>query len=137
MSGRDLDALIALIERRMAVPFRWGTNDCVRFTGRAIRAQTGFDPLAGLPRWQSRREALALCDAMGGLSAAIHARLIDVPPAFAQRGDIAGIEDRLFGVRLMVVEGATLIGPGHRGLMRLPRDAMAMAWSATGRRADA
>lgn len=130
MSGRDVQALIAMIEARQSVRFRWGFNDCVRFAARAIRAQTGHDPLAGLPRWNSRREALAVCDELGGLIAAIDARLEEIPPAFAQRGDIAGIEDGLFGVRLMVVEGATLIGPGRRGLERLPRSAMMRAWSA-------
>lgn len=135
MTGsRDLAAMIAMIEQRQFARFRWGSNDCVRFTGRVVAAQTGADPLAGLPRWNSRRAALAACDELGGLIAAIDARFVRIAPAFAKRGDIAGIEDRLFGVRLMVVEGATLVGPGRSGLERLPRAAMDMAWSVEGAR---
>ena len=57
-------------------------------------------------------------------------RLRRVPPALAQRGDIAGVPDPLFGVRLMVVDGVTLVGPGARGLERQPRSAMVIAWDA-------
>jgi len=132
MTSRDLEALIDTIEIRQRAVFRWGSNDCVRFAARAVRAQTGRNPLADVPRWRSRREAMAITDEMGGLIAALDARFDRVAPAFAKRGDIAGIEDRLFGVRLMIVEGATLVGPGNRGLERLPREAMTMAWSAVG-----
>lgn len=129
MNRRDFEALIALIEQRQASSFRWGRNDCVRFAALAVRAQTGADPLEGLPRWRTRREALAVTDQQGGLIAALDARFERIAPAFAKRGDLAGIEDRLFGVRLMIVEGATLIGPGRRGLQRLPRGVMDFAWS--------
>lgn len=131
---RDIEAMIAFIEQRMARPFRWGTQDCVRFAASAVQAETGENLLAGVPRWSSRREALSVLDQLGGLIAAVDARRPRIPAAFALRGDIAGIEDSLFGVRLMIVEGATLIGPGQRGLERLPREAMEMAWSATGPR---
>ncbi|MCU0946818.1 MAG: hypothetical protein MUF47_00990 [Porphyrobacter sp.] len=133
MSARDLQALLAMIEARQARPFRWGTNDCVRYAGAGVAAQTGRDPLADVPRWNNRREALAITEQMGGLIAALDARFERIPLAFAQRGDIAGIEHRLFGVGLMIIEGQTLVGPGRRGNQRLRRDAMQMAWSATSR----
>lgn len=128
--ARDYTAMIALIEARAARVFRWRRGrECVGFSGACIEAQTGYDPLAGLPHWRNRQEALSVAEAEGGLVAAIDARLPRIAPALAKRGDIAGLPDDLFGVRLMVIEGETLVGPGMRGLERLPRTAMTMAWS--------
>lgn len=135
--SRDLAALIAMIEARQARGFRWRRGrDCVSFAAACVAAQTGVDPLADLPRWRTRREALELAAAEGGLIAGIDRRLARIAPAMARRGDIAGLPDRLLGVRLMVVEGETLVGPGARGLERLPRGAMTMAWSASGGEVD-
>ena len=132
MSGRDLTALVEMIEARQNAAFRWDGNCCVRFIARGVRAQTGVNPLADLRRWRTRREALVVADEQGGLIAALDARFERIPPAFAKRGDIGGIEEPLFGVRLMLVEGATLVAPGRRGLQRLPRSAMDFAWSIEG-----
>jgi hypothetical protein len=128
--SRDYAALVAAIENRQRRAFRWlRGRECLGFTAICIRAQTGRDILAGVPRWRTRREARAIAAGMGGLEAALDARLTRTAPALAKRGDIAGLPDRLFGVRLMVIEGETLVGPGERGLERLPRSAMTMAWS--------
>lgn len=128
--SRDTQALIALIAKRSGRAFRWRRGrDCVSFAAAAVKAQTGRDPLADLPRWRTRREALQIAAVQGGLEAALDRRLTRIAPAMAQRGDIAGLPDRLFGVRLMVVEGATLVGPGATGLERLPRASMVFAWS--------
>jgi len=130
---RDYAALIAAIEAHSRRGFRWRRGrDCVSFAAACIQAQTGHDPLADVPHWRTRREALAFSQAQGGLEAAIDARLDRTPPAMARRGDIAGLPDRLFGVRLMVIEGETLVGPGQHGLERLPRSTMTIAWSAAG-----
>ena len=126
--ARNIPALIALVERRTPRRFRWG-EDCVRFAARAVMAQAGVDPLAGL-RWRSRRQAVVLLDAEGGLLAAVDRRLTRIAPALAARGDIAAVHDDAFGVRLMVVEGATLIAPGTRGLERQPRHLAIHAWDA-------
>ncbi|MFA6219585.1 MAG: hypothetical protein WC692_07370 [Erythrobacter sp.] len=136
--SRDIAALIATIEGHSKRAFRWRRGrDCVSFAAACIEAQTGRDPLADLPRWQSRREALALAREQGGLDAAVDARLgARVPPAMAKRGDIAGLPDRQFGIRLMVIEGETLVGPGTGGLERLPRSAMMIAWPAMREAAD-
>ncbi len=128
--SRDHAALIALIDVRARRGFSWRRGrDCVSFATLCAKVQTGTDLLAGLPRWRNRRDAMALAKDLGGLEAALDARLPRVPPALAKRGDIAGLPDPLLGVRLMVVEGETLVGPGKRGLERLPRSAMTTAWS--------
>lgn len=135
---RNSTALVEIIEARSRRAFRWHSGrDCVSFAGACVAAQTGYDPLADLPRWRTRAEGLAIATELGGLEAAVDARLGDrVAPALALRGDVAGLPDRLFGVRLMIVEGETLVGPGRRGLERLPRSAMTIAWSAVRECAD-
>ncbi len=128
--ARDVDALIGFLADRSGMPFRWGRgrNDCVAFSAKAAKVQTGIDPLGDL-QWKSRREARALMKRLGGLEKAVDDRLPRIAPAMAMRGDIAGVEDPELGIRLMVVEGATLAGPGARGLERLPRAMMVAAWS--------
>ncbi len=127
---RDIPALIAAIEAHAARRFAWRRGrDCVSFAAACAKAQTGRDPLADVPQWRTRREARIVAEAAGGLEHALDARLARVAPALAQRGDIAGLPDPLFGIRLMIIEGETLVGPGARGLERLPRSAMTIAWS--------
>lgn len=126
---RDHEALLALLERRARRPFAWGRNDCVRLAAAAVRAQTGRRVLGGLT-WRSRQAADALLEQEGGVEAAVSKRLTPIAPALAARGDIAGVPDDAFGIRLMIVEGTLLVGPGARGLVRMPRSAMTHAWSA-------
>jgi hypothetical protein len=130
MSGpvRDIAALIELLDARIDMPFGWRSgNDCARFADAAIAAQAKVSVI-GDWQWTSRREAREVIAAQGGFEAAMDRRLGRVPPALAQRGDIAGVADPMFGIRLMVVEGATLVGPGRRGLERVARSEMTVAW---------
>jgi hypothetical protein len=126
---RDIEALMALLEDRARKPFSWRDHDCVRFAAAAVRAQTGVNPIRGL-RWRSKKGATAAIARFGSLEAAVDAHLTRIAPAQAMRGDIAGVPDDEFGVRLMVVEGRLLIGPGDHGIRHLPRSAMVSAWSA-------
>lgn len=125
---RDLSALAALIEARQAAPFAWGRHDCVTFAAAAVRAQGGALKIPGR-RWRSEAGAARALARAGGLEAAVDGVLRRVPPAFAARGDVA-LVDGARGPLLAVVEGQTLVGPGPRGLERLPREAMRAAWSA-------
>lgn len=128
---RDIEALLRFLEQRSAMPFKWGRrrNDCVSFAAAAVRAQTGRNPL-GKIRWTTPYGAARVLKAKGGLAKAVSGKLAHIAPAMASRGDVAGVPDKRFGVRLMIVEGATLAGPGERGIERLPRSAMVMAWDA-------
>jgi hypothetical protein len=125
---RDIDALIAWLETVARRPFSWRWH-CVRKAAEAVKVQGGGDFLPGIA-CRSKRAARALIEAEGGLEAAVDRRLTRIPPALASRGDIAGVPDDEFGIRLLVVEGATLVGPGATGAQRLPRSMMTMAWSA-------
>lgn len=128
---RDLVGLLYEIELRRNLPHRWERGrDCVSAALACVEAQTGVDLLADLPEWSSRREARKVASDLGGLIAALDARMDRIPPALAKRGDVAGIPEGTFGVQLMIVEGATLVGPGDKGQERQPRSAMTMAWNA-------
>lgn len=115
------------------MPFSWGrdANDCASFAAGAIKAATGRDVLGKL-RWSTRLGALRIAKREGSFAAAITRRLTPIAPALAHRGDIAGVPDDDFpgGLRLMVVDGAMLVGPGEFGLMHQHRAAMTHAWSA-------
>jgi hypothetical protein len=127
---RDLQALVRFLGERAAIPHVWRKGRCcVSFALAAAAAQTGRDVLGTLPGWRNAAQAKKVADDLGGLEAAVDARYRRIAPAMARRGDIGGIADAEFGVALMIVEGRTLVGPGARGLKRLPRRAMIAAWS--------
>lgn len=127
---RDLEALLAYLEARAAMPFAWGprANDCVSFAAGAVFVQTGR-VLLPCRQWTTPIGAARVLREFGGLENAINNRLARIPPAQAMRGDVAAVHDELFGIRLMIVEGGTLAGPGARGIKRVPRAAMTAAWS--------
>ncbi|MDO7841072.1 DUF6950 family protein [Sphingomonas immobilis] len=128
--ARDLEALHRFFAERQNAPFEWGdhANDCVSFAAAAVVAQGGADLVAGM-RWDSEDAAHAALDASGGLEAAVSGLLPFVAEAFAERGDIGAIPAGN-GLILVVVEGDTVVGPGPRGIRRLPRSAMVRAWRA-------
>jgi hypothetical protein len=134
--GRDIQALLRVIEARADTSFSWrGEKDCVSYAAFAVEAQSGVDPRGGL-RWTSKRQALAVLAAEGGLEVALDARLTRVAPALARRGDVAAVLDEILGIRLMIVEGAMLVGPGKSGNERQPRGDMILAWDAMSARRD-
>ena len=126
---RNYDALVAFIAARERVPFAWAGNHCAAFGAGAVQAQTGRNPLRDV-RVTTEKGALLAAARRGGLAVAISARLRPIAPSMARRGDIAGVPDDAFGVRVMVVEGETLVGPGPTGNRRAPPSAMICAWSA-------
>lgn len=131
---RDFAALIAFLEGRRTLPFAWGRgrNDCVSFAAGAAKATTGRDLLKGSGlRWSSARGAARTLRDLGGLEAAVDLFLPRTPAARAMRGDLGTVEGD-DGPLLVVVEGDTLAGPGPDGLRRLPRAALATAWSVQG-----
>ncbi|MEM6907361.1 MAG: hypothetical protein AAF494_01675 [Pseudomonadota bacterium] len=129
--ARDIPALLEYIASRRDEPHNWQRpNDCVSFSLLCVKAQTGRDLLADIPVWSSRKEALTIARDLGGLAKAYDREFTRIPVAMAQRGDIAGLPDKAFGVRFMIVEGKTLVGPGTDRQERLPRSAMVRSWSA-------
>lgn len=127
---RNHDALHQYLLDRMEKPFAWTMHDCcIGFAAGAVEAQTGIDPLDGVKPWKTMKGAAAELQRRGGWIEAVSSRLSEIPPAFAQRGDVALVQGP--GVTaLMIVEGDFLVGVGETGLIRLPREAMRAAWSA-------
>ena len=126
---RDHDSLVRYLVEMAAVPFTeaGGDNDCGRFAAGAVQAQTGRNPLGKL-HWTTPRGAARMLRRHGGIEGLVTALLgPPIAPSQAQRGDIAGLPEGNFGLLLMVVEGAWLIGPGNT---RAPRGAMVRAWRA-------
>jgi hypothetical protein len=128
---RDFEALAGFIDSRLAMPHDWGSdaNDCASFVLGAVEAATGERRAADLS-WSTQREVIAVVRRFGSLEAAFDAYFDRIAPALAQRGDIAGVPDRHFGIHPMIVEGELLVGPGVRGNHRVKRAAMVIAWSA-------
>ena len=128
--SRNIAAFVAYLEERQSVGHAWhDARDCVRFSVGAAAQISSKEPLVDLS-WSTRKEALIVCKNMGGIEAAMDLHYDRVAPALAMRGDIAGVVDDRWGVHLMVVEGAMLVGPGENGLVRLPRNQMIVAWDA-------
>jgi hypothetical protein len=132
---RDHHAVAAYLAARSRMPFDWKDNDCVRFAQGAIEAQTG-EHVALPARWGTAAGAARALKRLGGLEAVVDGILPRIAPALAMRGDIAGVADEDFGLRLMVVEGDLLAGPGPEGIRRVPRREMIAAWSADRSPAD-
>jgi hypothetical protein len=124
---RDVAALVAYIDSKRSVPWEWGANDCVSFVLGAVEAQTGVKVRE--VKWKSRATALRTLKKFGTIEAAFDAHFKRIPPAFAKRGDIAGVHDKDFGIHPMIVEGSLLVSPGDKGNERALRRHMTTAWS--------
>lgn len=85
------ERLAMAIEAARERPFAWGFHDCCLFAADVVRELTGEDlaaPFRG--RYASRREAVALLGARGGLEAVLDAVLGPRRPTarLAHRGDV-------------------------------------------------
>jgi hypothetical protein len=120
--------LVAHLEARERTPFAWGKTrqDCCSFGNGCVIALTGFDAMADIPDYATAAEAdLILATPLEEL---MDARFARTPIGLARRGDL-GIAELNTLDTLMIVEGATLVGPGKRGLVRVPRSQMRAAWA--------
>lgn len=129
--SRDAAALIAFLESREDWQFGYertpNTHDCARAMSDGIKAQTGRAPLDRFAsEWSTRRGALRVIRRYGGLAAAVDTVMTRVDLPAAQRGDAGLTRDGA----LVLIEGETLVGPAEIGWRRLPREELAIAWSA-------
>ena len=126
------ERLAAFIEVRREVPFDWAVNDCCVLAADAVLAMTGRDFLAEYRgRYATEEQAEALMGE-GGITAFLPRVMaafgaVAVPPAEAQRGDVAliGLENQLV---CGVVTGPHIAAPGARGLAFVPLRRATMAW---------
>jgi hypothetical protein len=104
-------------------PFVWGEHDCVTFVSGWVKDQTGYDHIAKIRPWKGHLAAERLMLAMGGLVKVLDDRFERINPHLAQDGDI-GFHDA--SIRLF--SGIYIVGPGHSGLVFLPRAEARCAW---------
>lgn len=124
------ERLVEYIAARNEQRFTWGKGkqDCCSFAAGGVMAQTGVDLMADISDYATADEADAIL-ATTSLEELTDARLPRrEAPSFAQRGDV-GLALLDGEPTLMLVEGATIVGPGRRRLERLPRVALTIAWA--------
>lgn len=131
MNHYDPHALIGFLEEREAWTFGYGpqamTHDCARFSGAALFAVFGDNPLNRFSgQWRTHRGARRILVAHGGMAAAVSEVMTSIDLTHARRGELGMTE----GGQLVVFEGETVVGPASvRGLYRLPRAAAVRAWT--------
>ena len=125
---RNIERLIAFIEARLNKPHDFRDNDCVRFVLGAVEAQYGYNVRLGV-NWSTERGAKRAIARLGGMRSAADEHFNQIRMDRAAFGDIAGVNDPATGFHVMLIEGQSLIAPGERGVMRLPRTEMICAWS--------
>lgn len=124
------DRLQAHIEEWRHKKFEWGKADCALFclyAEKAICGSSRFDDFIGKYR-SAAGSAKALLKIGGGdLAASVGARLVEIKPSKAQRGDVALIDTPL-GDALSLVIGDKVAAMGQDGLIFLPLSAAKKAW---------
>lgn len=127
----DWDArLMRFLAARTGTSFAWGASDCATFAADAVRAMTGWDPIATIRgRWTSARGAARVARRGGGLEAWC-TELFGAPgdPRWAQRGDVV-LLDTAGGPALGIVAGGGLIAAqGGDGVVWVPVSAARATW---------
>jgi hypothetical protein len=121
------ERLVEYIDSRANMPFAWGPNDCCTFAAGAVAAMTGEDHRLAFGHKTEIGAARSL-KKHGGIVGICDARLERASIGTAQRGDLglALIDSR---ETLVVIEGAEVVAPGARGLIRMPREVLITAWA--------
>ncbi|TDT94554.1 hypothetical protein DFO45_2304 [Azorhizobium sp. AG788] len=122
------DGLAAVIARHDALPFEWGTSDCLSFPADVVEAITGAS--VDRPAYRSQRGALRALRRLGAADPheALAQRFTEIPPAFAATGDLAAIIGDDGAKSGGVVVGALIYVKAPQGLGRLPRIRMVRAF---------
>lgn len=127
---RDWQSRLAdCLAERMALPFAWGSQDCVMFAADCAAAMTGEDPAAGVRgSYRSATGAARVLKDRGGLAAiAADALGPEVGALMAQPGDI-GLVANSGQPCLAVWAGASWYAPGPDGLAQFPLEEALHVW---------
>jgi hypothetical protein len=128
------ERLAAFIEQRRAIPFAWGTQDCMMFAADAVLMLCGVDVMAQYRgAYATEAEGDALLDRDGGMetilaTAAQAAGLAERAPKLAQRGDLVLVEH---GNLLMagIVTGTAVAVTGADGVAFVSTRKITRAWA--------
>lgn len=122
--------LSAYLTQRRAMPFEWGSNDCLTFAAKGVHAMTGVDFSADYPAYSTEAEAIDLINQHGGVEAIITAALGEGTDKVltAQRGDVAliTIGDPVAG--LVDDTGQRIAVFIRGGLIRIPITRASKLW---------
>lgn len=120
--------LAGLVESRLRVPFRWGTNDCATFAADAVQAIRGADVLADLRgTWSDSRGAARVMRSLGGLVVAVDARLERTWTTSLWTGDVV-LYRGARGLTLGVYLSERIATPGAEGLVYCSVEQAEIAW---------
>ena len=125
------ERLHAYLQQHAAMPFAWGSNDCVRFAAGAVHAMTGRDMLPA--QWSDRAQAASVLRTFGGLVPAVDSTLPRLQRvSLAQRGDLLLVQapSPQGGRRrwLAVSDGGRWWCPAPHGLVMGSIDHAVLAW---------
>jgi hypothetical protein len=126
------DRLFVVIEEHARQPFQWGVSDCCTFPMDVCRALIGIVPEKYVPgSYDDMQSAVRELKAHGyrHLGEAFADAFVEIPPAFAGRGDLgqADYPGAILGGGVVVI-GEEVLGKGELGLVRVPRNAMSRAF---------
>ena len=124
------DRLQAHIEEWRHKKFEWGKADCALFclyAEKAICGSSRFDDFIGQYRSAAGSVKALLKIGGGDLAASVGARLREIKPSEAQRGDVALIDTPL-GDALSLVIGDKVAAMSKDGLVFLPLISAKKAW---------
>lgn len=129
--------LADFLASRRAMPFAWGTNDCITFPA-DLSVAFGFEDFIAAERgtWANALEAASVLLSAGytDLAEMAEDRLEACPVAFAGRGDIGLVRNEgkvgLYAYSLGVFVTGGIAGPGEAGLLKYPRTYAVAAYRA-------
>ncbi len=124
------EILHAYIGAREAQRFQWGrrAQDCCSFAFGGALEISGVDAMADIEDYASAEQA-DLILARISMAEVADAHFQRVPIGMLKRGDLALTKNIKDEDTLMIVEGANLVGPGARRLIRVPRAKTLIGWS--------
>jgi len=132
------ERLAACIEAAHDVPFAWGSHDCVLWACDVVKELTGTDPAERFRgQCDSAFSAIRLVQEIhpDGFEAMIRMLAAEqgyseIPPAFAQRGDLvlcpSGLESWPHALGICI--GIHAMMTGISGLVRVSMTAVVAAW---------
>ena len=123
--------LAAYLQDTARRPFRPGVHDCVLWAAGARAAMTGIDPMADWRgRYSTIEEGLRLALQHGCAEPWLQVvvDLEEVPPAYAQVGDLALLDGEDGVPALGVVQGAAIYVLHPRGTGTVPLTRSRRAW---------
>lgn len=109
-------------------PFKWGERDCCLFAADCVKAMTGDDPAkAWRGIYASEDEATALTG--GNIASVISDALaVEIPPGYAQRGDVVLIPTRQGDMAAVIGLDGKAVMLLEQGYRRLPASLATKAW---------